>query len=147
MGNLYIIRGLPGSGKTTLARTLSERYECAYYEADQYFEQDGEYRFDPKMLYMAHHECFTKTMADLQEGNDVIVSNTFTTLKEMRDYIDCAMAEGHMVHVIHCEGDYGSIHNVPIASVERMRGRWLTNSQLVEIYEHGISICTYKKDR
>jgi predicted kinase len=143
MGNLYIIRGLPGSGKTTLARTLSERYGCAYYEADQYFEQDGEYRFDPKFLHRAHRECFTKTMADLQEGNDVIVSNTFTTLKEMRDYIDCATEDGHMVHVIHCEGEYGSIHNVPDASIKRMRDRWLDNKKLAEIYNEGISICTW----
>jgi len=143
MSFLYIIRGLPGSGKTTLARKLAERYRCNFYEADQYFEVDGEYKFDVSKLNAAHRQCFTQTMADLAEGKDAIVSNTFTTLKEMRDYIECAMADDHLVHVIHCDREYGSIHNVPQKSIDRMKNRWLDNRELAKHYNYGITICTY----
>lgn len=142
MAMLYIIRGLPGSGKTTLARKLSQRYYCEYFEADQYFEHDGEYRFDSRLLSEAHRVCFFNTMNALSDGKDVIVANTFTTLKEMRDYIDSAIANGHKVTVIHCEEQYGSIHNVPHTSIERMKARWLDKEKLAEIYNYGISICT-----
>lgn len=142
MAMLYIIRGLPGSGKTTIARKLAERYRCNYFEADQFFERDGEYRFDSRFLSDAHRECFTNTINALNGGKDVIVSNTFTTLKEIRDYIDHAIANGHKVTVIHCEEQYGSIHNVPTESIERMKARWLTKEKLAETYNYGIVICT-----
>jgi Tfp pilus assembly pilus retraction ATPase PilT len=39
---LYLVRGIPGSGKSTFAKTLSGEY----YEADMFFMVDGEYKFD-----------------------------------------------------------------------------------------------------
>jgi adenylate kinase family enzyme len=33
--NLYIVRGLPGSGKSTFARSIAKPYQI--FEADQYF--------------------------------------------------------------------------------------------------------------
>ena len=39
---LIIIQGLPGSGKTTLAKEVSSQFNIPYFEADQYFEdKDG----------------------------------------------------------------------------------------------------------
>jgi len=49
-----LIRGLPGSGKTTMAKKI-EGFE--HFEADQYFEKDGSYEFDPSELNSAHEEC------------------------------------------------------------------------------------------
>ncbi len=49
MNNLILIRGLPGSGKSTFGRTLCVMNDQSkQFEADDYFidEESKEYRFD-----------------------------------------------------------------------------------------------------
>jgi adenylate kinase family enzyme len=51
---LIIVRGIPGSGKSTFASSLG----IPHYEADQYFiGADGVYRFDFSKLGEAHRQC------------------------------------------------------------------------------------------
>ena len=130
MTTLYIIRGLPGSGKSTLARKLADQYRCNYYEADQYFMVEGEYKFDPSKLHKAHSHCWQSAFNDIAHGRDVIVSNTFTTIKEMREYFYLASNYGCELVVIECTGNYGSVHNVPEEKIEQMRRRWCTTDDL-----------------
>ena len=50
MGHLILVRGLPGSGKSTEAKKIAK---TGYYhfEADQYFiTPSGEYKFDKNLL-------------------------------------------------------------------------------------------------
>lgn len=59
MATLVLIRGLPGSGKTTLAAGLSRvdglTRRCA---ADDWMLDDaGHYKFDPSKLRAAHEAC------------------------------------------------------------------------------------------
>ena len=47
MKNLYLLRGLPGSGKSTLSTQLGG----SHFETDKYFVgENGEYNFDPSKL-------------------------------------------------------------------------------------------------
>ena len=46
MKAIYLLRGLPGAGKSTVAKRLGGEH----YEADMYFMQDGEYKFDGAKL-------------------------------------------------------------------------------------------------
>ena len=57
MSTLILVRGLPGSGKTTLAIKLAAAYPgAACLSADNYFTDalTGEYRFDSAQLEQAH---------------------------------------------------------------------------------------------
>lgn len=130
MTTLYIIRGLPGSGKSTLARKLADEYGCSHYEADQYFMEDGVYKFDPSKLRKAHEQCWNHTFDDISQGRNVIVSNTFTTIKEMREYFYLANSSGCELVILECVGNYGSIHGVPEEKIEQMRNRWVSAGDL-----------------
>jgi len=68
MNELLLIRGLPGSGKTTMAKEY-EKSGYVHCEADQYFEVDGEYRFEGSKLRAAHDDCLRRAIA-AQGGRD-----------------------------------------------------------------------------
>jgi len=125
VGNiLYIVRGLPGSGKSTYAKTLVPA--SAHFEADQYFMKGDKYAFDPSKLKDAHADCLARTRKAMVDGKHkvVAVSNTFTQKWEVQPYINLANELGWTVKVIRMTGNYGSIHDVPKDSIERMRGRF-----------------------
>lgn len=64
---LLLIRGLPGSGKTTMAKKYAE-VGYVHCEADQYFETGGEYHFDAGKLRAAHDDCLRRTIAAMDAG-------------------------------------------------------------------------------
>lgn len=122
---LVLIRGLPGGGKTTMARTLAlVGYE--HHEADQYFERDGAYMFDPARLRDAHEWCLDRTRDSIERGVNCVVANTFTQQWEMQPYLDAAKAAGVPVRVIEAHGKWENCHGVPAATIEKMRARWET---------------------
>jgi len=143
MKHLYIIRGLPGSGKSSMANKLASiasvtEFNAPHWitedpltpcgvhiEADQFFHKtDGTYRFDKSELPLAHKWCQSRANELMKEGRDIAVSNTFSTNWEMDPYIKMADHFGYNVFIIECQNNFGSIHNVPEKSMNRMRDRW-----------------------
>ena len=133
-GNLIIIRGLPGAGKTTFGRFLSESIPGArQIEADQFFEITGPYRFDPKRIHDAHEWCRSETYFSMsKEVPVIIVSNTFTRNWEMAPYITLAQRFDYTYTVLTVESGMQSvnalaqrnIHGVPVETITAMEGRW-----------------------
>lgn len=119
---LVIIRGLPGSGKSTLAR--NEFYTYVHLEADMYHMVAGEYKFVGDRVHLAHKWCQETCRIFLNSGLSVVVSNTFTTLKEIQPYADMAQELGIPMHVYRMTENYGSIHNVPVDVIEKMKNRF-----------------------
>lgn len=121
--DLVLIRGLPGSGKSTMAKTMA-LLGGYHVEADQYFCRSGEYRFNLSLLNAAHIWCLLWTERYLQQGRTVIVSNTFTQEWEMQPYFALAKELGKKVKIIEAKGTWKSIHGVPEEAIQRMRDRW-----------------------
>ena len=116
----FIIRGLPGSGKSTYAKSIG----CFHIEADMFHVVCGKYEFNEHMKRQAHELCFDFFTRGLMTGCDVAVSNTFTQLWEFEKYIEYATAKGYVVKVIHLKASYGSVHNVPFQTRLLMESRW-----------------------
>jgi predicted kinase len=128
MKELFLLRGLPGSGKSTLAKSIGG----IHIEADQYFIEDGEYKFDASQLKNAHNYCqsqtraWMKTNGDQVNRNRIIVSNTFTQEWEMAAYYDMAKEHGYTVYSIVVENRHAgvNVHGVPADKLEQMKNRF-----------------------
>lgn len=120
---LVLIRGLPGSGKSTMARAMTDHQ---HFEADMFFEQDGEYRYDASKIKDAHEWCQIQTFKALANGKSVVVSNTFTRRSEMEPYFDMAKTFGIVPRIIEATGNWPNIHGVPESVIQNMKQRWET---------------------
>ena len=147
------MRGLPGSGKSHLAKTLVPK--------DNIFSTDDfwgpEYNFDFKKLFVAHkwnQERVEHAMVALVPN--IACDNTNTTLKEMEPYIELAEEYGYEVELhepttdwwmecleavqsndavrvtkaIELLSEYGT-HDVPKETLNKMLNRWVPTSEIV----------------
>ena len=136
MNTLYIIRGVSGSGKTTLARKLAEELVCCYHEADQFFtNSSGNYNFNPAQLPRAHEWCREGVQNDLRGNNPTVVSNTFTTIKEIAPYIEMAKELDCKAMIITCTGQYDNVHGLTEAQVMKQRKRFASNWDLARHFK------------
>jgi predicted kinase len=119
---LILVRGLPGSGKTTYC----EVYHPAilHVEADMLTMQDGVYRFDPDRLKSRHATCRAITELALIERADVVVSNTFTLMREIAPYIEMGEKHGAAIEIVCMRGKFRSEHAVPQDALDAMAARW-----------------------
>lgn len=127
---LIIIRGIPGSGKSTLAKKIQaimidEGLTYEHLEADMYHMVDGIYKWTPENVGGAHAWCLKSVKDCLSNNGFCIVSNTFTTKKELKPYFELIPKE--QIEVIEATGKYQNIHSVPVETLRKMSERYETD--------------------
>lgn len=131
-GVLFLVRGLPGSGKSTFANAIWNEY--AVCEADKFFyDKEGNYNFDSSKLRDAHAWCRNEVETRMKDHQlnpqfypEIAVSNTFTQEWEMKDYYELAEKYGYKVVSLILENRHGgkNIHGVPDDKLEIMKNRF-----------------------
>jgi hypothetical protein len=123
LGGLVLVRGLPGSGKST----WSTKQGAPVISADDWFthrSRDGlvAYLFDPAQLPQAHADCLARAKAGLALGQEVYVANTFTQAWELAPYL--ALDPDAKVFVCPPVPGRLGVHGVPQETWDRMAARW-----------------------
>ncbi|XP_076467989.1 uncharacterized protein LOC143298872 [Babylonia areolata] len=133
---VIILRGLPGSGKSYLARKIQGSGQI--FSTDEYFFRGGVYQFCPEKLSEAHGWNRKRVLKALDAGvSPVIVDNTNTELWEMLPYGEMAISRGYTVELMEPDTPWKSRpkhlakvneHGVSIEAIKRMKDRYKTIS-------------------
>lgn len=116
---LYIFRGLPGSGKTSLARKLAP----LVIENDMFrYDEHMEYVFDSDDTLTVHRkvmDLFEYAVRHLKLPA-IAVANVHTKVDHFRRFVDLAKKHGYKVTVYEMYGHYENTHHVPDQVVRSM---------------------------
>lgn len=124
---LFIMRGCPGSGKSTYVNRSLTSNVCS---ADDYFvNHNGVYVFDAEKLRQAHAYCQSLCLYFMkQDVAYIAIDNTNTRPKEMDHYMSLATLYGYEVQIIRMDADpeiaaARNTHGVPREKVLEMAAR------------------------
>ncbi len=124
---LILLRGLPGSGKTSLAKILSAS-DIPVYSVDDYFiSSDGSYHFEFDKNHLAYSTCIDNTRnAMIQRVQKIIIDNTFTLEWEMEPYFKLASEFQYFIFVVTVENRNGNsnVHDVSMEQLQKMAEKY-----------------------
>ena len=143
---VVIMRGLPGSGKSTHVKALIEEArgdthtEVRVCSSDAFFIDldTGEYKCDPKKFGESHAHCFRTFLSALQDKIGVIVvDNVNSRLWEYQNYAQAAKMMGYSVSVVEFRVATREqlkvcvkrqTHGVPVEAILRFWFQWEDNT-------------------
>jgi predicted kinase len=146
--NMIILRGLPGSGKSSVATYFMnvDKKLTVVCTADNYFMTDDKYVFNKNLLADAHVYCYNSVKHAIENNvNTIIIDNTNCKLIEYKKYIDIGKINNYKITVIEifCENKDKALefakrssHDVPNKDILKMLSLWETddNALLLESY-------------
>ena len=100
---MFIMRGLSGSGKSTIVEALQKTYpeHCVCSADDHFYQQDGSYKWVKTELEAAHKECQSKAEAACKADTSVvIIDNTNVRRWEIKFYVNIAATYRYTVVLV-----------------------------------------------
>lgn len=130
---LVIMRGLPGSGKSHVAKKLVGN--GVIHSTDNYFVNGGAYKFDEQNILRFHNLNLMDSIESMKNGvSPIIIDNTNIISSHCKSYVEEAKIYGYDVVVVEPCAEWAfdieelikrNVHDVPRDVIERM----------LEIYE------------
>ncbi|XP_077340237.1 NEDD4-binding protein 2-like 1 [Lithobates pipiens] len=139
--HIYLLRGLPGSGKSSLARKLKRNFPSAVVlSTDDYFlMEDGTYIYNPDLLQDAHRWNQRRARKAMTKGRTpIIIDNTNILAWHMKPYAVMALENAYQVIFLEPDTHWKfnvkeltrrNSHGVPREKIQRMK----------DVYEHNVT--------
>jgi len=140
---VYIMRGLPGSGKSSLAGKIGET--GVVFSTDDFFTIDGKYQYDPEMIGYAHTWNQGRAKKAMRDGvSPIVIDNTHVAGWEAKPYVEAAIANGYKIEVREPQTPWKfdaealaqkNSHGVPLDIIQQMINNWEPNLTAEEILQ------------
>ena len=125
---VFIMRGCPGSGKSTIANCITGVHGGVIHTTDSYHMEGGKYVFKPEKLAEFHEKNLEAFKESLKKGIEVVIcDNTNISPSHWSDYEHAARVAKYSVRIITVTGGSSSeyekntCHSVPLQVIDRMR--------------------------
>ncbi len=147
---LVIMRGIPGSGKSTAAKKIASELSPPghVFSTDQFFHQDMDYDkpyvFDARKLGDFHGRNYSRALKAMEAGENVVIDNTNTVARDADNYIREAHRLGYKVMVRESETPWKfdpeilaqkNQHGVPLDKIKMMIQRWVPHDAFVQHFK------------
>jgi len=136
-----IVRGLPGSGKSSYVYSLEENSNSLYSICDTneyFYNSDGEFTFDVNQLRCAENFQLNKFINSISYGvHRIYVVSTFEHPWMYANYVELALLNGYYIKVVEMEctddnlGYYfnkRSVHGYPCCKTTTLMNSWTPDS-------------------
>ncbi|ALC43120.1 CG7139 [Drosophila busckii] len=153
---MIIMRGAPGSGKSTMAKSLVqqtqhlEQYTVKdfVYSSDDYFITKRGYEFNPTLLPEAHDWNKQRVRSKAEAGwSPIIVDNTNSMSWEMMPYVQIAVECGYILELLEPQTSWAKsagklaqrcVHQVPRDRIQAHLDRFerTTVPDLIKMLKH-----------
>ena len=128
MNSLILLRGLPGSGKTTLAKELSENGKYPVFSVDDFFtSSNGNYNFEFEKNHLAYKQCEENTKASMQKAiPKIFIDNVFSLEWELEPYFKLASEFNYEIFVLTVENRHKghNIHQISDEQIQKMAQKY-----------------------
>lgn len=125
--NLILLRGLPGSGKTTIAKILSDKKYPVFSVDDYFTNEKGIYHFKFDENHVAYKKCEENIRQAMKNGESkIFVHNTCTLDWELEVYFKLAGEFKYQLHILTVENYHGTenIHGIPNEQIQKMAEKY-----------------------
>jgi predicted kinase len=127
--SIILLRGLPGSGKTTLSKVLNEEGKWPVFSVDDYFTDKNTevYKFDHKSNHLAYESCLHNTELAMKQGiSKIFIDNTLTLEWEIEPYFKLATKYQYKIFVITVENRHQgqNRHQVTHEQIQKMAQKY-----------------------
>ncbi len=134
MKKIVLIRGLPGSGKSSYAQKLKEK-GALIFNNDELLTANGIYKWDAELALMAHFLNQKRVCQAMREGKEfIVVDNTNILPYHMAPYIRLAHHYKYEYELFEMDTPWAldieelekkNTHDVPLSVLDEMRKQYL----------------------
>lgn len=136
---MYILRGLPGSGKSTKANEIGANVNV--FGSDSFW--GDEYDFDESRIGEAHRWNQKRVLDAINQNlSPIVVDNTNVSMYEFKPYVQMAIKHGYDIEFVEPDTPWKfdanelasrNKHNVPLDVIQSMLDRWDSNFTIDDV--------------